>query len=94
MFLRRVDRNQSEIVEVFRKLGCSVAITSKLGGGFPDLVVGRHEKTLLVEIKDGAKPPSARVLTEDERKFRDAWKGSYAVVTCIADVVRVTGLFL
>jgi hypothetical protein len=95
-FLRKVDANQPEIVKAFRQLGCEVAITSRLGQGFPDLIVGKPKlrKMLMVEIKDGAKPPSARKLTEDEQKFRDAWAGSYAVVESIPDVVRVVNYLL
>lgn len=93
-FAHRTDANQPEIAEAFRKLGCQVAITSGLGDGFPDLVVGKQLKVLLVEVKDGSKPPSARELTDKEKKFRDAWKGCYAVVESVADAVRVYRTFL
>jgi hypothetical protein len=95
-FAHRTDSNQAEIVKAFRQLGCEVAITSSLGGGFPDLVVGKPKlsKVVLVEVKDDAKPPSARKLTKDEQKFRDAWNGSYAIVESIPDVVSVVRLML
>lgn len=86
----KVDANQTEIVKAFRELGCSVAITSHLGKGFPDMVVGimgRHN--LLVEVKDGAKPPSKRKLTPDEQEFKDNWTGQYCVVESIEDVHRL-----
>lgn len=35
----KVDGNQTKVVEALRKAGLSVAITSSLGNGFPDLVV-------------------------------------------------------
>lgn len=76
----RVDDNQKAICECFRKLGASVVITSNIGDGMSDIVVGAHGKSCLVEIKDGDKPPSARALTEDERRFHDNWQGSIAVV--------------
>jgi hypothetical protein len=65
IFPRRIDANQPEIVKAFRQLGCEVAITSNLGHGFPDLIVGKpkRQKVVLVEVKDGSKPPSARKLT-------------------------------
>jgi hypothetical protein len=80
--IRRVDQNQSKIVERFRGLGAKVAITSSLGNGFPDACVGLPwlRKVFLVEIKDGKKPPSARKLTEDEQKFFDEWEGCVHVV--------------
>ena len=72
---KKVDANQPEIVQTFRDLGAKVAITSSAGDGFPDLVVQyrnpmvRRIQTLLVEIKDGNKPPSKRKLTPDQEKF-------------------------
>ncbi len=96
MIFKRIDKNQPEIVKAFRQLGCQVAITSNVGHGFPDLIVGRPwlHKMLMVEIKDGSKPRSARKLTQDEETFRDAWSGSYAVVESIPDVVRVVRMML
>ena len=66
-----------------RRLGCSVAITSGLGDGFPDVVVRRRGKNLLIEIKDGAKPPSARKLTSDQIDFHSAWRGTIVVVESV-----------
>ena len=81
----RVDENQGSIVSKFRGAGFSVAITSNLGGGFPDLAVGKYGVTVLVEIKDGDKPPSKRKLTEDEQRFHDSWRGAACVVECEED---------
>jgi len=53
----RTDTNQTEIVEAFRSLGCSVHITSNVSHGFPDIVVGVCGLNLLVEIKDGQQDP-------------------------------------
>ena len=82
----RVDENQGSIVSKFRGAGFSVAITSNLGGGFPDLAVGKYGVTVLVEIKDGDKPPSKRKLTEDEERFHSSWRGAACVVECEEDV--------
>lgn len=66
----RVDSNQPRIVKVLRALGCEVFPSHQLGKGFPDLVVAVNDnRVLLIEIKDGAKPPSARKLTPDEEAF-------------------------
>jgi Holliday junction resolvase len=80
---RRVDTNQPDIVATFRALGCSVWITSGMGQGAPDLVVSRDGWTVAVEVKDGAKPPSARKLTEDEKTWAANWKGAYAIVETV-----------
>lgn len=69
----RVDDNQQAIVDHLRSIGWRVHITSRLGGGFPDLAVTRDGFTALVEIKDGSKPPSARKLTQAEVLFWQGW---------------------
>jgi hypothetical protein len=91
---KKVDANQPEIVDTFRQLGAKVAITSSAGDGFPDLVVqyrypdmryGLH--TLLVEVKDGAKPPSKRKLTPDQVKFHAIF--NCHIVETIKDVYEL-----
>lgn len=85
---RRVDANQKQIVTSLRKCGFSVAITSSLGNGFPDLVVAKNKRTVLVEIKDGTKPPSRRKLTTDESTFSGKWLGEYLVAHSFDDVLN------
>lgn len=82
----RVDDNQPEIVKRFRDCGYSVAITSNIGGGFPDIVVGKYGVNILVEIKDGTKSPSKRKLTEDELAFHQSWRGAACVIESEEDV--------
>lgn len=90
---RRVDANQSVIASAAIAMGCSVADTSRLGVGFPDLVLGlstlKGRVNLLIEVKDCAKPPSARKLTTAEREFRDGWRGQYAVVESVEDLRKL-----
>jgi Holliday junction resolvase len=74
-YKKKVDTNQAEIVEALRKAGCSVFIASSVGRGFPDLVIGKGGRTLLVEVKD-----KKGVLTEDQIKFHTEWKGSAIVI--------------
>ncbi len=85
----RVDRNQAEIVEAFRRYGASVAHTHQLGKGFPDLVVGYHGQNWLIEVKDWMKPQSQRALTPAEKEFRDNWRGTYHIVETIGDVAAL-----
>jgi hypothetical protein len=89
---RRVDANQAEIVKALRAAGCSVAVTSSLGKGFPDLVVGYFGRNFLLEVKDGSKPPSKRVLTSEEMGFVAAWRGQYDVVEDVNQALRAVGL--
>ena len=89
-YARRIDDNQPEIVAAFRACGWYVRDTSRLGEGFPDLVVYRPQNGIvLVEIKDGTKPPSARRLTPDESEF--ARNCPVAVVYRVEDVLALSG---
>ena len=76
-------------MRAFRKFGCSVWDTSRMGGGFPDLLIGWSGVCALVEIKDGTKPPSRRKLTPAEQEFKDTWKGGVHLVESLDDVLIV-----
>lgn len=78
-YANRIDANQNAIVDALRKAGAYVRIISQ-GDGIPDLLVAYKGYTILMEIKDGNKPPSARKLTEAEQKFFDEWTGGMLVV--------------
>jgi len=78
-YANRIDANQNKIVEALRKAGAYVRIISQ-GDGIPDLLVAYKGYTILMEVKDGDKPPSARKLTEAEQKFFDEWTGGMLVV--------------
>jgi len=71
----KVDTNQAEIVQDLRALGCTVQSIASMGQGVPDLLVGWKGKNYLFEVKDPAKPPSKRLLTEDELSWQLAWRG-------------------
>lgn len=90
MRAKKVDANQKKIVEALRAAGWSVYITSMVGAGYPDLTIGRDGRTELVEIKDGSKFPSQRVLTPAQEKFFREWKGSVIVINSIEDVLTLT----
>ena len=52
-----------------RLLVAACADTGGAGDGFPDLVVGIVGHNLLMEVKDGTKPPSAQKLTAEQAIF-------------------------
>lgn len=88
----RVDRPHAEFVRLFRSLGAVVFDTSRVGGGFSDLVVIWRGEVMLVEVKDGAKAPSKRKLTKAQVDFHSevAAAGSQVyVVETGADVLRL-----
>lgn len=89
----KIDGNQNEIVSQLRGIpGCKVAITSQVGHGFPDLVVGWMGQNYLIELKDGSLPPSKRKLTPDEKRFHGQWSGQIATCESFEDVLAVLGL--
>ena len=88
-YANRIDANQNKIVDAMRKVGAVVRIISQ-GDGIPDLLVGYKGFTILMEVKDGGKVPSARKLTEAEQKFFDDWRGGMlAVVNSVEEALEI-----
>ena len=85
----RIDANQSEIVVALRQIGATVQTLHQVGRGCPDLLVGFRGVNILLEVKDGSKPPSARKLTPDEYSWHKDWRGQVAVVKSIEDAIDV-----
>ncbi len=85
----RIDANQNAVVAYLRGLGMSVCILSPMGKGIPDLLVGWRGLNVLLELKDGSKPPSAQELTCDERDWHAKWAGQIATVNSAEDAARV-----
>ena len=89
----KVDANQPLIVEAFESYGCSVCHLHGVGKGCPDLLVAHRNwplpGNLLVEVKDGEKPPSARKLTLPQEHFHQTWRGRIEIVESVDDVQRI-----
>lgn len=91
----KIDANQPEIVKALRQIGCTVQPLHTVGDGCPDLLVGAFGVTLLMEVKDGDKVPSARRLTEDQIVWHGRWTGGpLAVVTDIESAIRAVNACL
>lgn len=88
----RTDANQTEIVEALRLVGCSVQPLHTVGKGCPDLLVGRSGLNVLIEVKDGSKPPSARTLTPDQEIWHDNWRGQVTVVSSVHEALQAVGV--
>ena len=71
----KTDANQTRIVDALRKAGASVQSLAAVGDGVPDLLVGYKCETVLMEVKDGNKPPSERKLTPDQERWHAEWSG-------------------
>tara|TARA_R110000822_G_scaffold77084_5_gene185125 strand:+ start:2022 stop:2384 length:363 start_codon:yes stop_codon:yes gene_type:complete len=90
----RIDANQPAIVAIFRMKGWYVLHTHDLKNAC-DLMVVKDGRTIAIEIKDNDKPPSARELSEGEKKFRDNWTtngGEWMLIECIEDVLKIAPL--
>jgi len=88
-YANRIDANQNDIVDALRKAGATVRIIT-MGDGVPDLLVGYMGYTLLLEVKDGKKVPSARKLTDAEQKFFNEWTGGLlAIVNSVEEALAM-----
>lgn len=81
---RRTDTNHQAIVRALRNVGWHVTDASHVGGGFPDLVVAKSGRLMLVEVKDGTRPPSERKLTPLERMVHLAFAEQGVTVAIVA----------
>jgi Holliday junction resolvase len=89
----KIDANHEQVVSALRAAGASVQSLAGVGKGVPDLLVGFQGKTLLMEVKDGRKTPSARRLTEDQLKWHGAWRGGpLTVVDGVDAALRMLGV--
>jgi hypothetical protein len=87
---KRVDANQSQIAGELRQLGFLVFVTSDLGGGFPDLVVGdlATMRVYLFEVKN---PARSWTLTPAEEEFHDRWAGLVRVIESTEQALEAMG---
>jgi hypothetical protein len=77
------DANEPEIIKALRAAGCLVQPLS--APGVPDLLVWSPWRGLiLLEVKDGSKPASARKLTSDQVAWHTQW--DLAPVLIVYDV--------
>lgn len=83
----RTDKTQKAAVALLRRAGFSVFITSDVGCGFPDLVVGKNGITLLLEMKSkGERKRKSQVAFADEWQGAPvlfAWSAEEALEKCL-----------
>ena len=85
----RLDGNHKEVVDALTKIGATVQSLASMHGGVPDLLEGYHGKNVLLEVKDGNLPPSARTLTLDELQWQERWGGQVKTVGSAEEAQRV-----
>lgn len=89
----KIDANHESVVLALRAVGATVQSLAGVGKGVPDLLVGFQNQTILMEIKDGNKSPSARLLTEDQLRWHGSWNGgALAVVDSPNAALRMIGV--
>ena len=84
----RRDSTHAAIRQALRDVGCSVHDCADLGRGFPDLVVGYHGRTYLLEAKSpkGKERPG-------QAAARLAWRGgAWEVVRSVDEALAVVGI--
>jgi len=92
-YAKKVDSNHSMVVKTLRDLGCSVFDTSRVAGGFPDLVVSRKgisgkSHTVLVEVKANAKSK----YTPAQQAFLLNWQGTVVRIHDIEGAITLVKL--
>jgi hypothetical protein len=89
----KIDANQTQVVQALRAAGATVQSLAAVGQGVPDLLVGFQGQTLLIEVKNGRKPPSARQLTDQQLTWHGAWRGGpVAIVDGPDAALRMLGV--
>ena len=96
----RTDAGHRAIVQALRQVGCKVSDTSRVGQGFPDLVVRapmfydgvageynwRFARVLLMEIKE----PKGK-LTPDQEQFIAEWPET-VIVRSVEEALAAVGV--
>lgn len=70
-YIKKVDKNQKDVVKALRDYGAQVILLHTVGGGIPDLMVCYADQTILMEVKDG----EDKKLTPQQIVFFDQWQG-------------------
>ena len=87
MAFKKIDNNQTEIVEALRSVGATVQSIASIGKGCPDLLVGYRYKNYLMEIKDGLNK-----LTKHEELWQSKWMGCCYNVRTVDEAYLIIGL--
>lgn len=74
-YAARRDTTHADIRDGLRQAGFSVFDAGGVGGSFPDLVVGAHGMTFLIEVKS----PGGEI-SDGQSKFATSWRGGPVIV--------------
>jgi hypothetical protein len=95
----KVDEKHPEIVQALRGSGYKVLSLARVGGGCPDLLVGKGTRILLMEVKAppgprGGASAKGQKLNAAQEKFREEWAPMVRVVRSAEDALREALFFL
>lgn len=94
----RVDDNQLQIVSALRSAGCTVTTLANVGGGCPDLLVGRAGETHLLEVKNRrshSRRKGGALTTPEQDGWMSVWKGRpVEIVHNIDEALEAVGAIL
>lgn len=89
------DANAPAIIAALKSVGAIVVNLHAVGGGCPDLLVGFHGLSVLMEIKIDAKPSQNPGVRARQAAFADTWRGGPCVrVHSVAQALEALGLQL
>ena len=83
----RKDLNQDEIQDELAARGMSVMDIHD--GPFGDLLVGFQGINFVFEVKNPAKPPSKRKLSDKQQQDQASWRGQLDTIHTAEDAVRI-----
>ena len=85
----KIDANQPAVVEALRRIGAAVTPLHTVGNGVADLLVSYRQAWMVMEVKDGALPPSKRTHTELERAWIAQQRAPVFIVTNPIEAIDV-----
>ena len=89
-YIKKVDKNQKDVVKALRDYGATVFLLHTVGGGIPDLMVCYEEQTILLEVKDG----ESKTLTPLQIKLFANWQGGpLHRVNSVQEAIEVLKLY-
>ena len=89
-YIKKVDKNQKDVVKALRDNGADVFLLHMVGGGIPDLMCCYGEQTILIEVKDG----EDKKLTPQQITLFANWQGGpLHRVNSVQEAIEVLKLY-
>ena len=89
-YIKKVDKNQKDVVKALRDYGAQVILLHTVGGGIPDLMVCYADQTILMEVKDG---PDKKLTPQQITLFASWQGGPLHRVNSVQEAIEVLKLY-